>query len=491
MFHDVLAVKAALLHKFPQQRILVVGDVMLDKYLWGSTTRISPEAPVPVVKLARRSVSLGGAANVAHNLATLKVGVELAGFVGPDADAELLRQECRAKGIGVEAITVSQSFSTISKTRVLADDRQMLRLDEEVTEPRSEADQDALLRSIRNLLQAGTFQAVILSDYAKGVCTPYFCAALIALCRAQGVPVYVDPKGRDYHKYTGATAIKPNRAEMAEIAQALGWEWRGAVDAARRLMELLDLEFVAVTLGAHGMAVVQAHTTHEMPTVAREVYDVSGAGDTVIASMVGALASGLPLLDSAALANVAAAEVVARIGSTPVGLEDLLVAVQAQNRVVGFRKLYSLDELMTVVLAWRHRGLKVALTNGCFDLLHAGHVRLLEDAAAQSDRLIVAVNSDDSIMRLKGEGRPLMPVDQRISVLSALECVDAVVVYDEDDPLKVLTSVQPDILIKGGDYTVDTVVGADVVRAYGGDVVLLPLVKDVGTTRIARAISRL
>lgn len=491
MFDNLLAVKAALLHAFFEQRILVVGDAMLDKYIWGSATRISPEAPVPVVRLERRSVSLGGAANVAGNLAALGVQAELAAFVGHDLDAQLLREECLECNIGTSGLVAIDNFYTTSKTRVLAGDRQLLRLDEETTTPCDEASADLLWGAVETLLDLKKIDAVILSDYAKGLCTPYFCRKIIETCRAREIPIYVDPKGRDYAKYRGATAIKPNRIEIAEVAQACNWNCADPVEAARELLKFLDLKFVAVTLGAQGMAVVESDSVHQMPTVAREVFDVSGAGDTVIATLVAALASGLPLLDSAALANVAAAEVVAHIGSTPIKREELLVAAQAQNRVTGLRKLYLLNELQTVVAAWRAQGLNVALTNGCFDLLHAGHVRLLEDSAAQSDRLIIALNSDASIQRLKGDQRPLMPEAQRVAVLSALECVDAVVIFEEDTPLNVIETVRPDTLIKGGDYTVETVVGADVVQAYGGKVVLVPLIQHISTSRLANMISKL
>lgn len=491
MFEDAPAVKAALLHGFSRLRVLVVGDLMLDRYLWGTASRISPEAPVPVVHVQRRTSVLGGAANVARNLRSLDVAVDLAGYVGEDGEAGALRAECQAHGIGTEAIVAIDDFCTVTKTRVVADDRQVVRFDDEIAAPRSEAEADGLLATIGARLAAEEYTAVVISDYAKGVCTPYLCQALIAKCRERGIPVYVDPKGRDYRKYAGATAIKPNRVEMIELAHAMGWSFVGPVDAARQLREMLSLEFVALTLGAQGIAVVQTHGVHEMPTVAREVFDVSGAGDTVMATMVAALGSGLGLMDGVALANLAAAEVIARTGTSPVRREELLLAILASDRVHGARKLVPVEELKLLVHAWKAQGLKVAVTNGCFDLLHAGHVRLLEDSAAETDRLIVAINSDASIARLKGPQRPLMPVEMRGIVLSALECIDALVVFEEDTPLNVIEAIRPDILIKGGDYTVETVVGADVVQSYGGEVRLVPLVEGLSTTRLADALSKL
>lgn len=488
MFNDVLAVKAALLHGFAQQRILVVGDLMLDRYLWGTASRISPEAPVPVVKVERRTLALGGAANVARNLRSLGIDTLLAGFVGDDEGGRAFRAECEAHGIGCAAVVARGS--TVVKTRVLADDRQVLRFDDEDATPRSSDEAELLLQAIARALDEAPPAAAILSDYAKGLATPTFCARLISMCFDRGIPIYVDPKGRDYDKYRGATAIKPNRIEMAELSSTLGWVGT-PVENAAKLRDRLGLSFVALTLGAQGIAVVRNDGVHELPTVAREVFDVSGAGDTVIATLVAGLASGLVLEDAANLANVAAAEVIAHIGTVPVGRDALLVAVQEQDRVHAGRKLYTLEELQVVVNAWKARGLKVALTNGCFDLLHAGHVRVLEDSAAQADRLIVALNSDASITRLKGPSRPLMTSEGRTTVLSGLECVDAVVLFEEDTPLNVIETVRPDVLVKGGDYTEETVVGSNVVRSYGGEVRLVPLVPGLSTTRLVEGLAKL
>ena len=491
MFEDASAAKAALLHGFSQRKVLVVGDLMLDRYLWGAASRISPEAPVPVVHVQRRTAVLGWAANVARNLRSLDFAVDLAGYVGFDGDAEALKAECQAHAIGTDAIVSLEGFPTVTKTRVVADERQVVRFDDEIAAPRDDVESERLLAAIRPLLEANEYTGVIVSDYAKGVCTPYFCRALIEACRARGVAVYVDPKGRDYTKYAGATAIKPNRAEMIELAHAMGWRFSSPIDAAGQLRAMLALDFVALTLGAHGIAIVQEDGVHEMPTVAREVFDVSGAGDTVMATMVAALGSGLSLPDSLSLANLAAAEVIARTGTSPVRREELLLALQETDRVHGARKRYSVEELKILVNAWKAQGLRVAVTNGCFDLLHAGHVRLLEDSAAVTDRLVVAINSDASVSRLKGPQRPLMPAEARCAVLSALECIDALVVFEEDTPIHVIEEVRPDILIKGGDYTVETVVGSDLVLGYGGEVRLVPLVEGLSTTRLADALRKL
>jgi D-beta-D-heptose 7-phosphate kinase/D-beta-D-heptose 1-phosphate adenosyltransferase len=303
--------------------------------------------------------------------------------------------------------------------------------------------------------------------------------------------VYVDPKGRDYEKYRGATAIKPNRQELAEIAEAMGWPSDDEPAAAGLLREHIDADFVALTLGPRGILLVDEVSAKPLPTVAREVFDVSGAGDTVIATMVAALSSGISVLDSVGLANLAAADVVSKAGTTAITTEALLVALQSHHHAVGLRKLFELEDLLAVIAAWRSRGQKVAFTNGCYDLIHAGHVILLEQASALADRLIVGINSDASVTRLKGPTRPLMPQSQRATVLSALECTDAVVVFEEDTPLQILEAIRPDVLIKGADYTKQTVVGADLVESYGGEVKLIPLVKGVSTSHLAAAIEKL
>ena len=489
MLIDPVAAKHALLHRFPETSVLVVGDVMLDKYIWGACSRISPEAPVPIVHARHHTACLGGAANVAVNLSSLGVKTSIAGFVGDDADGDLTRRTCRDCGVDSGGLVNLDDFPTTTKTRVLADNHQMLRVDEEDPRPKADADADRLLAAVAAKLPE--VKAVILSDYAKGVTTPYFCQALIQLCAKAGVPVYVDPKGREYEKYRGATAIKPNRLELSQIDEAMGWHSPDPITSAGRLREHLGLKFVAVTLGPKGIAVVSEDGTYEMPTMAKDVFDVSGAGDTVGATMVAGLSSGLPLTESVTLANMAAAEVVAKAGTVAITRDALLLAIQSQTHHGGARKLYNVYDLCDVMAAWKSSGLTVAFTNGCFDLLHAGHVRLLEDSAKTADRLIVAINSDASVTRLKGPGRPLNNSDMRAAVLSALESIDAVIVFEEDTPENVIQALKPDILIKGGDYTKETVVGADFVESYGGEIKLIPLVKGLSTTNLARAIESL
>lgn len=482
MLTDAIAAKDALLHAFPRLRVLVVGDVMLDRYLWGAAERISPEAPVPVVKLDRRSVALGGAANVANNLAHLGVQVELAGLVGADADADEMRALCAERGIGSTGLTAVAGFCTITKTRVFAGHQQMVRIDEE----RLPDSTGPLLDHVRGMMAAHRFDAVVFSDYAKGVGAPDFVQSLMRTAREAGVPVYVDPKGVDYEKYRGAAMVKPNKAEMALVATKHGWP--SGEEGAEQLRRHLGLEFVVLTLGGQGMTLVREGSPYGVGARAREVYDVSGAGDTVIATLVAGMAAGLSSENAVDLSNLAAAIVVGQLGSTPIRKEDLLLAIQQEGRGESRRKHFGLDDLPALLGAWRAKGQRVALTNGCFDVLHAGHVHLLNEAASAADRLVVAINSDASVTRLKGQGRPVMSEAQRIAVLSALEAVDAIVVYGEDTPEQVIEAVRPDVLAKGSDYEEEAIIGAEFVRSYGGEVLRIPILSGADSDAIAATV---
>jgi D-beta-D-heptose 7-phosphate kinase/D-beta-D-heptose 1-phosphate adenosyltransferase len=484
-------VKRALIRTFREMRILVVGDIVQDRYLIGTCDRISQEAPVPVVRLKKQQAELGGAANVAANLAALKVSVTLGGVVGDDPAGNSLLSACEAANISTRGILTVGTRRTTVKSRVLVADQQIVRIDEEDTASISDLEADAIFDAVCPVIKTHLPHAVIISDYAKGVCTPYLCQRLIAYFREIGIPVFIDPKGQDFEKYRGARAITPNRVEMTEASKANGWPTDDLVLSARMLLDKLDLEFVALTLGAEGMSVVSPSGIHQIPTVAKEVFDVSGAGDTVIATMVAGLAAGLDRKDSLSLATIAAGVVVGHVGSRPIKRDELILEVQSHSRGDQGRKSFELQDLLPVVELWKSQGLSVGFTNGCFDLLHAGHVQLLEDAASRVDRLIVAVNSDESITRLKGPKRPLMPESQRVTVLSALEVVDAVVVFTEDTPLNLIEAILPTVLIKGGDYKREEVIGGDAVEAAGGRVELVPLVPGISTSYLAQAIEKL
>jgi D-beta-D-heptose 7-phosphate kinase/D-beta-D-heptose 1-phosphate adenosyltransferase len=448
---------------FSKARVLVAGDVMLDRYLFGGTYRISPEAPVPVVHVRRTDDRPGGAANVAINLASLGAQTALIGYVGRDDEANVLQTMLQAENIDCR-FSVTDRWPTITKTRVLSRSQQLIRLDRE--EPCTDPDM-TLCAPLEGLLQDR--DVVILSDYGKGALSDV--SDMIAVCRKQGVAVLVDPKGTDFSKYAGATLLTPNQSEFEAVAGSCSSD----DDLVQRAMAMLDelaLQALLVTRSEKGMLLVELGKDPVfLSTQAREVYDVTGAGDTVIATVGAALASGESLPISATLANIAAGVAVRKIGVATVTPAEIQIA--SQPRDPGSRGLLSESELLTQLTAARQRGERIVFTNGCFDILHAGHVGYLEDASNLGDRLIVAVNEDASVTRLKGEGRPVNTVADRMTVLAGLASVDWVVSFSEDTPLRLLQAVMPDVLAKGGDYNPDEIVGASEVQAAGGEVRIL------------------
>ena len=465
--------------KWAAKRLLVVGDVMLDKYVWGDVGRISPEAPVPVVRAKHQSQQPGGAANVAMNLRNLGAQAEVIGFTGGDEDERLLAECMRGHGVAPRFI-VSAGFPTITKQRILCGQQQMLRLDTERVGARSQGDYDRLLESV--LAHLPGCDAVVLSDYAKGVLTPEVCRSIIQAARVLDIPVLVDPKSADFSRYRGATTVCPN---LGELSTALSLDARDLtllLDAAEVLVQDLDLEFLTATLGDKGIALVRPGNRFLAPAVARQVFDVSGAGDTVIAVLALCLASGLKAETAVELANVAAGIVVGKVGTVPVEKHELLAALAPQIALHAEDKVVALGELAQRVALWKANGERVVFTNGCFDLLHIGHITLLEQARRFGDRLIVAINSDASVQCLKGPSRPIVGENERSRVLAALAAVDAVVVFGEPTPLEVIVAVRPDVIVKGGDYIPDTVVGANEVLSWGGQVKIVPTVEGFSTT---------
>jgi D-beta-D-heptose 7-phosphate kinase/D-beta-D-heptose 1-phosphate adenosyltransferase len=463
------------------KRLLVVGDVMLDKYIWGEVARISPEAPVPVVRATHRSQQPGGAANVAMNLSRLGAQAEVIGFVGDDEDQRLLAELLRSNGIEPDFI-VSEEFPTITKLRILGGRQQMLRLDSERQGARPERDCQRLIERVLAHLPGS--DAVILSDYAKGVLTVEVCRKVIAAAHERGIPVLVDPKCADFTRYRGATTICPNLGELAAAVHLDARELTPLLDAAQSLVSKLDIEFMTATLGEKGIALLRAEERVVAPAVARQVFDVSGAGDTVIAVLALALASGLQPETAVELANIAAGVVVGKVGTVPVEKHELLAALAPEIALDGADKVVLREELIERVALWKANGERVVFSNGCFDLLHIGHITVLEKARRFGDRLIVAINSDRSVHELKGPTRPIVGERERARVLAALGAVDAVVVFDEPTPLEVIVATRPDVIVKGGDYAVETVVGADEALAWGGQVKIVPLVEGFSTTRL-------
>lgn len=481
MINDLHAIVSRIEGDWRETRVLVIGDVMLDRYIWGDVERISPEAPVPVVRMAHRSDQPGGAANVAMNVAGLGAKVTLCGFAGQDEERATL-EACLDKAGVTAQLTAVASHPTTSKLRILGGRQQILRLDVEKTKGYSQEAYAALLASVRAALP--TVRAVVLSDYAKGVLSEEVCRAVIDAAHAAGVPVLVDPKHRDFSRYRGATTICPNLQELSNVTDIAPRETEHLLAAAEAMLPSLDLEYLTVTLSEKGIAVVRTDGTHMFPAVARQVFDVSGAGDTVIATLALSLASGLPIEAAIALANIAAGIVVSKVGTVPVTRDELITSLMPEIELQASEKLLELDRLQTRVNAWRSKGQRIVFTNGCFDLLHVGHITLMEDARRQGDRLIVAINSDASVSGLKGPTRPVVSERDRGRVLAALAAVDAVIVFSEPTPLALICALKPDVIVKGGDYVEDAVVGAKEVRSWGGIVKIVPTVEGFSTSRM-------
>lgn len=470
-------------------KILVLGDAILDRYIWGDAERVSQEAPVILLRADRDEVRLGGAANVANMVRGLGGLVTLATVVGDDADGNSLLEELEKSGMAAGAVIRDASRPTTVKERFIgkAQNRhphQMLRVDREARTPVDAVVSRALLRCV--LAEIPNHQAVLISDYGKGVCTPEIVSKVIDAALGAGVPVIVDPRpGNDYSLYRGATAVTPNRLETR---LATGREIRttdDALAAGRQLCDALSLAMAYVTLDSDGIALVTASGDGRLlPTRKRQVYDITGAGDMVLATIGVGLAEGLDPVDIARLANIAGGLEVERVGVVPVTREEMLADILANSRSTP-DKVCSLEELERHVAARRRLGQKIVLTNGCFDILHAGHVTCLQQAAEQGDCLVVAVNSDEGVRRLnKGPERPIFPEEHRALLLAALEAVDYVVVFDEATPHALLERLRPDLLVKGGTYSHDEIVGWEVVEAYGGKVMALGAVPGISTTNI-------
>ena len=462
---------------------LVIGDLMLDRYLWGEVERISPEAPVPVVLLKNETECAGGAANVAANLAGLNIATRLVGFIGDDDNGMRLQRAIAELGVDAHGLVKAERHPTIAKTRILGGHQQMMRLDQEDRAQYSDADMQNLLAALSQQI-AERPAVVVLSDYAKGVLTPLLCQTVIAKARELNIPVLVDPKGRDYGKYAGATALTPNKRETADACGVSVHDNEALLAAAACLRENLKLDFLAVTRSEEGVSLIEdSHTLH-IPATAKQVFDVSGAGDTVIATLAAGLIVGLGRQQALHLANLAAGVVVGKVGTAPIKYEELLHELTAEDSAQQADKVCSLDTLLTRVAAWRATGQKIVFTNGCFDLLHAGHVTYLEGARNLGDRLIVGLNTDRSVSALKGPSRPVIQEADRARVMAALESVDAVVLFDEDTPLDLIRAIKPDVLAKGSDYSEDQVVGGTDVKSWGGRVALVELVPGRSTTKI-------
>lgn len=481
---------AATIEAWHNTAILCLGDVMLDRYVYGQVDRISPEAPIPVLRVVRESLMLGGAGNVVRNLAVLGATTVFVSVIGDDDAGPQLAALLGSEPQVEPHLLIQRGRSTTIKTRFIAGSHHLLRTDWETVQPIDAGIRQEIQRKASTCLPR--CQLVVLSDYGKGVLTPDVVTAVIEAAIAAGKPVIIDPKGNDFSRYRGATLITPNRGELVAASRMPCQDPEGIVAAARQLIAEHGFGAMLVTLSEQGMVLVDANgTVDAIPAQAREVFDVSGAGDTVVSVLATALAAGADLPVAMRLANIAAGVVVGKVGTATVHPQEIKRALLDQRLSSDTGKIVTVPEALDQIAKWRLAGLRIGFTNGCFDLLHPGHVSLLRQARRACDRLIVGLNSDVSVRRLnKGPERPLQNEAARATVLSSLAPVDLVVLFGDDTPRELIRALHPDVLVKGADYTIDTVVGADLVQSYGGTVILADLEPGHSTTNLVHRMQR-
>jgi D-beta-D-heptose 7-phosphate kinase/D-beta-D-heptose 1-phosphate adenosyltransferase len=461
--------------------ILVIGDLMIDHYLWGSCERISPEAPVQIVDIKNETTVLGGAGNVINNLVTLGAKVSVSSVIGRDDNGSELIEMLKNIDVDTTKILQHDGRKTSKKSRVIASSQQVLRYDKESKDPISKCDADEILSSLNDSICS--YDAVVLSDYGKGVLSDELCEGVIRLCKKNSIKVLVDPKGSDYAKYRGAYLLTPNKKE-AILATGINIKDKDSLkNALLKLKEDCDLTISMITLSEDGIATFKDEMKL-FPTVAKEVFDVTGAGDTVIASIAFALSADKSIEEAAAFANLAAGVVVGKIGSATVTLDEIEEYEATLHKSTSDAHIKSFDEIKSVVERYRKNGKKVVFTNGCFDILHVGHVKYLQEAKSFGDLLIVGLNSDASVKRLKGESRPVNIAEDRAYLLAALEAVDFVVPFEDDTPYELIKMLSPDILVKGGDYKGKDVVGAE----FSEELRLVDFVDGKSTTKTIQRI---
>jgi D-beta-D-heptose 7-phosphate kinase / D-beta-D-heptose 1-phosphate adenosyltransferase len=477
---------------FSDISVLCVGDVMLDRFVYGEMERISPEAPVPVLRLSRTREMAGGVGNVASNILSLGGRAVLVGLIGQDAPGAALQAIVAAQGCAISGLLPSAARPTICKTRFIAAHQQVVRADEESRLPLQPEEEQALIAAIDGHIDAAN--VVVLSDYGKGVCAPPVLAHAIARAGARGVPIFVDPKSNDFSRYRGATCITPNARELAAAAGLPADDEAQVTEAARKVMRQAGAAAILATRSEKGMMLVERDgAVLSVPARAREVFDVSGAGDTVIAAMALAHGGGHSLTRAMRIANAAAGVVVGKLGTATADITEVMQELDLLDQQFGEHPgpgepgngaLATVAHVQALVARWKAQGLRIGFTNGCFDIIHPGHVSLLAAARAECDRLIVGLNTDASVRRLKGPLRPVNRLSARAQVMAAIRHVDCVVCFDEPTPLELIRALLPDVLVKGADYAPDEVVGADLVREAGGTLVLAGLVPDQSTTSV-------
>lgn len=475
------ATLASRLDRLRGATVLCIGDAMLDRYVYGDASRISPEAPVPVLRVDREATMLGGAGNVARNVAAMGGHAHFISLIGADAIGQEFQRLASQINNVRPALVSDASRPTPLKTRYIAGTQQLLRADQELAISVSGDVEEQIIDAA--LMAIPACQAVVLSDYGKGVLSARVLEQIIAGAQKTGIPTLVDPKGRDYARYRGADMVTPNRKELAEATGLPTGNDDQVTSAARRIINVCGIGGVLATRGPDGVTLVSGtNDPQHFRAETREVFDVSGAGDTVIAALALGLAADFPEHEAVPLANVAAGIVVGKVGTAVARIDEITAALHHHDTPDQDAKLVTWDRAAEAMDLWRTQGLKVGLTNGCFDLLHPGHVSLLKEARAACDRLIVAINGDASVTRLKGAGRPLQTESARAAVLAALSSVDLVVVFGQDTPVELIERLKPDLLVKGSEYSVDQVVGGDIVEGYGGRIMLVDLVPGYSTT---------
>jgi len=485
---DISDTDTSYLAHFAGCTVLVLGDVMLDRYVLGDVRRISPEAPIPVLRAEQRRAVLGGAANVARNVTSLGARAVIVGVVGNDQAASEVAQMLRDGARVTPHLITDAARPTTVKTRFMSGSHQLLRLDEEVSTPIEEGIETALLAAYRAALADADI--VVLSDYAKGVLTDTVLAAAIAMAREAGCPVIADPKRASFAAYHGVSVLTPNEAEVTRATGIHATDDLAVDEAGRLALAQAGAEAVLVTRSEKGLTLVRENAPPmHVPTRARSVADVSGAGDTTVAALAIMLACHAPLPLAAAMANVAAGISVGKAGTATVAHAELVEALHQRELLAVDHKVASLDIALARIAAWRAAGLRIGFTNGCFDLIHPGHVHLLHKARAACDRLVVGLNSDASVRRLKGPERPVQTETARATVMASMAAADLVVLFEEDTPIKLIEAIVPDLLFKGADYTVATVVGAEFVQSHGGRVALIDLEAGHSTTGTIRRIA--
>ncbi len=454
--------------------ILVVGDLMLDHYLWGKCERISPEAPVQIVDVKKENFVMGGAGNVINNLLSLGASVGVCSVIGDDEAGEFIQREIGQKSVRKEGLIIQKGRKTTKKSRIIAQHQQIIRVDKEDREDVSKNSQETILQRVKIVLDF--YDAILLSDYAKGLLTPWLTKSIIEFASSKDKLILVDPKGSDFDKYRGATLITPNKKEASLATNIDIIDDNSLLEAGTKLKNTLNLKYALITLSEDGMAIFDTNMT-KIPTVAREVYDVTGAGDTVLASLGFALSRAQDIFESANFANSAAGVVVSKLGSATATLQEIKEYESSLNKKSSNSKIKSLDEIKSYL---KDTNKKIVFTNGCFDILHAGHVKYLEEAKSYGDILILGLNSDNSVRRLKGESRPINNSIDRSIVLAGLESIDFIIEFDEDTPYELIKTIKPDILVKGGDYEGKEVVGSDIAK----ETRLVKFIDNKSTTKI-------